>query len=419
MGVQERRQRFATGGTAIAVAMGIMNVATYAFTLLAAQFLGPDRYGAFVAVLNFLLVVSVGSLGLQATAARRIAADPRHSAQIEESIMRVGWRVSALLGVLFLLGAPIVNWLLKLDSMPVALLMAACTVPITFMGAQAGTLQGERRWGALGLVYLAAGVPRLAVGTGLLVWQPTEFNAVLGCFAGYVAPVMVGFWALRGRQRPHRRIARHRGLAVVKESIHNSQALLAFFTLSSVDIIVARNVLDAGSSGLYAAGLIVTKAMLFLPQFVVVVAFPDMSSPAARKRALTRSLGLVAAIGVLGSAGAWLLSDLAIMFAGGSKFAEVQDRLWLFAVLGTMLSMLQLLVYAVLARRGRRSIYFVWLGLAAMVGLGLTTSTLNGLLGVVLAVDATLLAFLLAMSLLPGRDRQIEGSGLESVHPPV
>ena len=31
-------------------------------------------------------------------------------------------------------------------------------------------------------------------------------------------------------------------------------------------------------AGLYAGGLILTKALLFLPQFVVVVAFPSMST---------------------------------------------------------------------------------------------------------------------------------------------
>ena len=38
-------------------------------------------------------------------------------------------------------------------------------------------------------------------------------------------------------------------------------------------------------AGLYAAGLIMAKAILFLPQFVVVIAFPSMSKerPAAAR----------------------------------------------------------------------------------------------------------------------------------------
>ena len=67
---------------------------------------------------------------------------------------------------------------------------------------------------------------------------------------------------------------------MIRETILGSLALLAFFVLSNTDIVIARNVLDSHQAGLYAGGLILTKAVLFLPQFVVVVAFPSMSTVA-------------------------------------------------------------------------------------------------------------------------------------------
>ena len=48
-------------------------------------------------------------------------------------------------------------------------------------------------------------------------------------------------------------------------------------------MIVARNVLTDHDAGLYAGGLILTKAVLFLPQFVVVIAFPSMSTVDERR----------------------------------------------------------------------------------------------------------------------------------------
>ena len=47
--------------------------------------------------------------------------------------------------------------MLRLDSLPTALLVAVAAVPLTYMGAQAGVLQGEQRWEPLALVYLSAG----------------------------------------------------------------------------------------------------------------------------------------------------------------------------------------------------------------------------------------------------------------------
>ena len=61
------------GGGAVALAMFVLNITTYGFVIAAAHILGPDDYGALAAWMNLLLVVNVGSLGLQATTARRLS----------------------------------------------------------------------------------------------------------------------------------------------------------------------------------------------------------------------------------------------------------------------------------------------------------------------------------------------------------
>jgi O-antigen/teichoic acid export membrane protein len=389
------------GGTSIAVAMAIMNVSTYGFTILAARLLGPGSYGALASLMATLLVVGVLQLGLQATAARRISADPSHVAQIERSILALTYRAAAVIGLAMLALAPLVNLVLRLDSVATAVVLAVTAVPLTIMGGQAGIMQGERRWMALAAIYVASGVPRLVLGTALILWRPTELSALVGVAVGALAPVAVGWWLLhRQHQRAPGETSDHHELRpMVREALHNSQALLAFFALSNADVIVARNVLPDHQAGLYAGGLILTKAVLFLPQFVIVVAFPAMSTPAERRRALTRSLSLVAALGAIGTVAAAGLSGLTLVFVGGSEYAEIQDRLWVFAILGTVLSMLQLLVYSVLARRGQRSVYLVWAALVALVGLGLTADTIDQLLAIVVAVDGTLFAALLVLSL--------------------
>lgn len=392
------------GGGAIAVAIGGMNVATYAFTMVAARLLGPQQYGALASLMATLLVISVIQLGVQATAARRISADPAHVAQIETGILRVTERAALVLGLVLLVLTPVIDIVLRLDNLAAAAMIAAAAVPLTMMGGQAGILQGERRWMPLALVYLSAGVPRLLIGVALLTWRPTELTAMIAVVLGQCVPVVVGWYALRGHREPGALSATHGARSILKEAAHNSQALLAFFALSNVDIIVARNVLSDHEAGLYAGGLIMTKAVLFLPQFVVVVAFPSMSSAHERRRALTRSLGAVAAIGVVAILGALVLSDLAMIFVGGDSYSEIESRLWMFALLGTALSMLQLLVYSVLARQGQRSVYFVWAALVAVVAAGSQVTTLDGLLTVVILVDLTLLAILIGLSLWLVRD---------------
>jgi O-antigen/teichoic acid export membrane protein len=391
---------FLHGEGSIAVAMGIMSAATFGFTFVAAHLLGPRPFGAIASLMNVLLVVNVLSLGLQATAARRISAEPEHVAQIERVILSVTYRSAIVLGLLLVALAPVISDVLRLHSLKTAAMIAVTAVPLTIMGGQAGILQGERRWWPLGVIYIASGVPRFAIGTALMLWHPTEAWAMLGVTIGAFFPVLFGAYALRHERVQREHDETHGQLAILRETGHNSQALLAFFTLSNLDIVLARNLIDSHDAGLYAGGLILTKCVLFLPQFVVVIAFPSMSTAAERRRALLRSLTLVALLGVFCTAGVLVLHRLALIVIGGTAYVGVESKLWLFAVLGTLLSMLQLLVYAVLARQGRRSTYVVWLAVVALVVVALSTvGSLTGLLVLVTAIDGALLTLLLGLSL--------------------
>lgn len=391
------RDDWTRGGSVIAVAMAVMNVTTYGYTILAARLLGPGSYGAFAAVMGLLLVLGVLQLGLQTTGARRIAAQPDSVAEVERALLRVAVGTAAVLALLCLLLSPVIDRLLNLDSVPTAVLVAVTVLPMTLMGAQAGILQGERRWRALAALYLAAGVVRLVVGGAFLAWRPTETVAVLAVLVAFFAPVAVGWWALR-RSAPHRRghaSGHHDERSILSETFRNSHALLAFFALSNADVIVARDVLGDHQSGLYAGGLILVKAVLFLPQFVVVVAFPSMSDQADRGRALSLSVGLVMLLGVVSTLGAWLLSGLALVFVGGPEYADIRDQLWLFAILGTVLSVVQLLVYSVVARQARKSVYLVWAGLLVLLAATRGVDDATSLAVVVTCVDAVVLVALL------------------------
>jgi len=394
----ERKQL--RGGTTLAVAMAIMNVTTYLYTILAARLLGPRGYGAFAALMGLLLVIMVASLALQATAARRIVATPGHVHQIEQLILRVGVQASLGVGVLCLALSPVINQVVRLDSVGTAALVAFAAAPLTMMGAQAGILQGERRWVALSMIYVGAGVPRLIIGTVLIVWWPTEFAALLGVALAAYIPVVVGWLALRRPRDPGEHSEEHRVGALWSETFHNSHALLAFFALSNVDILVARNVLDEHQAGLYAGGLILVKAVLFLPQFVVVLAFPSMGVAESRLRTLMQSLAAVGVMGGIVAAGVTVLSGWAILFVGGKQYSAIGDWLWAFALLGGVLAMLQIVVYSVLARQARKSVYLLWFALVAVVGLGSLADTFEELLRTVLVVDTVVLGVLVTISLV-------------------
>jgi O-antigen/teichoic acid export membrane protein len=299
-------------------------------------------------------------------------------------------------------------------------LIAVTAVPLTVMGGQAGVLQGERRWTPLAVIYLCVGIGRLAFGAIALIVEPNTVGAMIGVAVGAVVPVVFGWAALRhpsrraagvaprspsGPETPPRPSRWARG-GVLRETIQNSHALLAFFALSNVDIVVARSTLDEHLAGLYAGGLILAKAVLFLPQFVVVVAFPSMSKQGASRRLHLLSVGVVSAIGAVTVLGTAVLASLALVFIGGGQYAGLQGRLWLFAVLGTLLAMIQLLIYNIVARRRQRTVLLVWVAFAVVLMSTPFINTVQQLLAVVLTTDTLLFLVLLGRSLAPSYHRQ-------------
>ncbi|HZJ06420.1 MAG TPA: polysaccharide biosynthesis protein [Nocardioidaceae bacterium] len=411
------------GSGVIAIAMGVMNVSTYAFTILAARLLGPSEYGALAALMGLLIVTNVASLGLQATGARRVSASPQDLVHIESEILSASYRSALGLGLVCLLAIPLVTWTLRLDNATSAALLAVTAVPLTVMGGQAGILQGERRWLSLAAIYLAMGVGRVVFGITALLVSPHALSAMVGVAIGAFVPSVIGWFAIRhpGRVRDraplagakedleqgtgHRQVGWSKG-GMLREVGHNSHALLVFFALSNVDVVIARVVLEDNLSGLYAGGLILTKAVLFLPQFVVVIAFPSMAVSGARRSMHLKALVVVLGIGALATGGAWALPGLAVTFVGGNAYSDLQPVLWGFAAVGTLLAMIQLMIYSVVARQHQRMVFVVWAGLLAVVGFAPLVSSVTTLLVGVAVVDSCLLAILLLSSL---RQPEVEG----------
>jgi O-antigen/teichoic acid export membrane protein len=118
------------------------------------------------------------------------------------------------------------------------------------------------------------------------------------------------------------------------------------------------------------------------------------------------SLGLVLAIGVFTVVCTALLASIAVVFIGGSEYSDLQGQLWGFALLGTLLAMIQLMIYDVVARQHQRMVFVVWAALATLLCVAPFVDSLRTLLTTVLCVDAALFAVLLLASLRDARTPQ-------------
>ncbi len=378
-----------TGGTLVAAGMMGMNFAIYGFNIVSARLLIPQEFGALTALFGIILVGTVAALGLQAVTARRLAVDPEHTDQIISATARVTINVAIGVGLLVALTTVVLTPVLKLDNYWAVILCGATLVPLTIMGAQAGIAQGTSRWGSLTAIYLGNGIGRLTGGTIAMIISPTTTSAMIGIAIGSWAPVVAGARLILGIHPDGPPISRR---PLVREALLSTHALLAYFALSNMDSLIARNRFDAHESGLYASGLILAKAALFFPQFVSVVVFPDLAR-ATTYHARLRAVSIVGGFGALAVAGTAALPHLALILVGGNKYADITDRLWLFALAGSLLAIVHLLVFDALARHAHGVVFMIWGAVAAVLisaytlGVGITGLVLT--IAIVAAILAT------------------------------
>ncbi len=339
----------------VAIAMMVMNVVTYGFNLAAARLLVPAEFGALTALLSLMLIAGVVQLGLQASIARRLSVRPERAPAIVHTASRVALAVSIAVGIAVAASTVVLTTAFNFDSPWAVILCGAMLVPITLSGAMMGVAQGTSQWRRLAWLYLGNGFGRLFGGLVGIAIDPSATSAMAGLAVGGWLPVILGTGLLRtsGTGDTHSR------RPLVFETVASASTLLAYFAFGNVDALLARGGFSAHDSGLYASGLILTKSTLFLPQFVSVVFFPSLARDASHRTRL-RAVGIVAALGLVVVAGTALLPDLALILVGGDQYAEISANLWLFAVSGTFLAIVYLLVFDALARRSKGVAVLLW-----------------------------------------------------------
>lgn len=387
-------------GTTVAIAMMVMNVVTYLFNLVAARLMAPAEFGALTALLSLILMANVIGLALQAAIARRISVAPDHASAIVHTASRVALAISVTAGLAVAASTIALTPAFHLSTPWAVVFCGAMIVPLTMTGALMGVAQGTGRWRRLAVLFLGNGFGRLLGGVGGLLVDDSAAAAMAGLAIGAWLPVLLG----SGLLRASRGTDVHSRRPLVAETVASAAILLAYFAFSNVDALIARGGFPAHDSGLYASGLIITKSTLFLPQFVSVVFFPSLARDSSH-RTRVRATALVALLGLGVVAGTALLPDLALVLVGGDQYREVAGTLWLFALSGTFLAIVYLLVFDALARRSAGAAVLLWAATIAVFCVAWFGSI--GIIGLVItmaAVGAVTSVILLALPLL-ARDR--------------
>jgi O-antigen/teichoic acid export membrane protein len=339
----------------VSIALLGTNALAYGFTLLATRLMSPAAYGELAALMGVLLVGVVPSTGLQTAAALYLGRPGADRARDIPRLHAVALLTSLGTATVGLLAAGPVVALLHLRGPAAVVWLVLLLVPHTLIGGYQGILQGAGRYGRLSLLTAVFGLAKVVGAAAGLLLGGTPAAALAGMAAGTAIGTALG-WLGCGRPGV-RRGGRECGRAVLRAS----GALLGFVVLLNLDLVLARHYLPAAAAGEYAVATLFAKVAFWLPQGVGVVLLPRLADPSQRRRTLPSALALVAAVGVLLTAGTAALGTSALPLVGGAAYgAALGSASWLFAVLGTLLALAQLTVYSGIAASDRIAVGSGW-----------------------------------------------------------
>jgi hypothetical protein len=334
------------------------NILSYLLVLIAARRLGADDYAALVTLINLLLIGSVPSFALQAVAARRMAVGE------QRGLWQAGLLTGSGAGLVLAAISPLLSAFLHLPSI-FGLLLVAVALPATAVqGLCQGVVQGEQRFTELAVITFVGIVGKSLAGLIGLV--------VFGTATGAVAAIAIGVTAAAAGSAialPELRRTAHGGrlllVPLITEATHASHAYGVFLLLSVSDVLLARHVLTSHPAAVYAAGSILTKGTLWLPQSVANVLFASLVDSERHRRIFVRAVAGIAAMAGAIALCCWPFGWIAAKVVAGNKYPELGSVIWQFAVLGGCLAILQFTLVAGLAVRSLGVTVLIWLTVAA------------------------------------------------------
>ncbi|WP_228837251.1 polysaccharide biosynthesis protein [Nocardia amamiensis] len=362
------------------------NVAGYLLQLLAGRWLGVTGYSEFASLLAVQLLCAVPALALQNVVARELVRGAGVAA-----LRGLQWRCALIVAVVAAVLVPLVSLTLNVGVAATAAALGAAPALVLLSGEQ-GVLQGSKRFRALGVVLGAAGIARVAPALVVLALSGGATLALWAAACGIAAAALLARMVAGSPSKSVRteigagEIAAATGVLPVLRAAQVQAALMA---LQSADLIVVRIVLDDVDASRYALGTIATKIAFWLPQAVGVVLYPRMAQPTQSAGAIRAALAVLSGIGLVAVLGAALAAPLAPLLAG-EDYAPIQGLLWVFALHGALLAVLQGAVLSAIAVDRTSLALVTWLGLAVEVTLMLTLArTVPALITTAVSVAAT------------------------------
>lgn len=355
-------------GLLVLIASFAGHAGNYLFYVVAARMVTPPEFAAISALVAFGTITWTPVNGVQLAITRNVAVlrtsgtPGEVSAYLRQQGRRMGLAALLVAGAIVAL-SPVLSDRLNIGSVQ-AVVLAGLWIGTTFLLlAMTGVAQGLERFGYV--AFSLAG----PLGVLRLLLLPLCLLAA-GMTGSMWAMIIASVIGLAVLARPFASVvtAPPTEAPASTNTLSAMTGLLAFSSLTNVDLLVAQAMLQEADRGLYASAVLLGKVALFAPAALAMVLLPRASAALERGEsadaAVLKTHVLTASASLLITGGLWVLPTWVISVTFGPQYAASKPLLPLLALVMTGAAVLWVHLTFSIARKSKRMV-------AGMVGVAL------------------------------------------------
>lgn len=347
-----------SGGAIVFIGSSLASFANYLYHLLMFRFLGPAGYGILESLISllYLLGIPMGALSLvivkyvaRYKGEKRIGAVGKFFWKLNQKLL-----VGGLLGFfLFLAAVPLLKRFLHLESSIPLVIVGLIGLVGVFGGISGSFVRGLLKFGALSLNAVFETFIKLILAILLVLWGVGVLGAIGSILIAGILGYFLSLYFIKDQIRNPNWKERLGREEMISYALPAFFSLLAFTSLYTSDIILARHFLPAVEAGFYAALATLGKIIVFTTGPIITVMFPLVSERQANGKKHYDLLNLsfiLVFLACLGIGGIYFaFPNLMIKILFGSQALPVAPYLYLFTIFLSLYALSSLLVNFYLA----------------------------------------------------------------------
>jgi O-antigen/teichoic acid export membrane protein len=362
------------------IATSVVNASNFVFHMYATRKLSPDEYGVLATLLALVLIFTIPTSSLQMTIVNKTVAlkARKKFGSIEHLFTHSSMWFALLAAIAFgmlVIATKTINNFFKIDDPKLILILGGIVVFSFILPVARGVLQGMQKFVSYGITWALDALLRLSflVLFISLGWGVRGALATTLCSAASAYIVCLFMLGALFKYRDEK-------IQIVKKRELLQYAIPVFFAylgttlLSYLDLFMVKHFFSVEQAGFYAVTSIIGKAFLFFPSAIIVVLFPKVAEHVELKKdpmqILLKSLGLTAAISLLGILVCFFFPDIVLrLLTGGEKYFAILNIARVFGIAILPLVLFNVVINYCLASRKYGFIYFLYGGIALYAAL--------------------------------------------------